>query len=73
MGTQNAVLLLRATMEDKRPPRHYFHRLRRVRRPINAMDGMVDAYQDGCDVVVRCAQQATRHVFKRFTREFYKI
>ena len=42
---------------------------------INAMDGMVDAYRDGCDVVygVR-SKRETDTFFKRFTAEsFYKI
>ena len=42
---------------------------------INAMDGMVDAYRDGCDVVygVR-SKRDTDTFFKRFTAEsFYKI
>lgn len=42
---------------------------------INAMDGMVDAYRDGCDVVygVR-SKRDTDTFFKRFTAEsFYKL
>ena len=42
---------------------------------INAMDGMVDAYRDGCDIVygVR-SKRDTDTFFKRFTAEsFYKI
>lgn len=42
---------------------------------INAMDGMVDAYRDGCDVVygVR-SKRETDTFFKRFTAEaFYKL
>ena len=42
---------------------------------INAMDGMVDAYRDGCDVVygVR-SRRDTDTFFKRFTAEsFYKL
>ena len=42
---------------------------------INAMDGMVDAYPDGCDVVygVR-SKRDTDTFFKRFTAEsFYKL
>ena len=42
---------------------------------INAMDAMVDAYRDGCDVVygVR-SKRETDTLFKRFTAEsFYKI
>ena len=42
---------------------------------INAMDGMVDAYRDGCDVVygVR-SKRDTDTLFKRFTAEsFYKL
>ena len=42
---------------------------------INAMDGMVDAYRDGCDVVygVR-SKRDTDTFFKRFTAEsFYKM
>ena len=42
---------------------------------INAMDGMVDAYRDGCDVVygVR-SKRDTDTFFKRFTTEsFYKL
>ena len=42
---------------------------------INAMDGMVDAYHDGCDIVygVR-AKRTTDTFFKRFTAEgFYKL
>ena len=42
---------------------------------INAMDGMVDAYLDGCDVVygVR-SKRDTDTFFKRFTAEsFYKL
>ena len=42
---------------------------------INAMDGMVDAYLDGCDIVygVR-AKRDTDTFFKRFTAEgFYKV
>ena len=42
---------------------------------INAMDGMVDAYLDGCDVVygVRSSRE-TDTFFKRFTAEsFYKL
>ena len=42
---------------------------------INAMDGMVDAYREGCDVVygVR-SKRDTDTIFKRFTAEsFYKL
>ncbi len=42
---------------------------------INAMDGMVDAYRDGCDIVygVR-SKRDTDTFFKRFTAEsFYKL
>ena len=42
---------------------------------INAMDGMVDAYHDGCEIVygVRSSRQ-TDTFFKRFTAEsFYKL
>ena len=42
---------------------------------INAMDAMVDAYRDGCEVVygVR-SSRATDTFFKRFTAEsFYKL
>ena len=42
---------------------------------INAMDGMVDAYRDGCDVIygVR-SKRDTDTFFKRFTAEsFYKL
>ena len=46
-----------------------------VQDDINAMDGMVDAYRDGCDVVygVR-SKRDTDTFFKRFTAEsFYKL
>lgn len=42
---------------------------------INAMDGMVDAYRDGCDIVYSVrSKRDTDTFFKRFTAEsFYKI
>ena len=59
----------------QKPLRHYDSIDCDGQDDINAMDAMVDAYRDGCDVVygVR-SKRETDTFFKRFTAEsFYKI